>query len=77
MNNDGNGDLIDVFAGTSIEAGMILSLLKDSGIESFLKDDNIGTIAPWQVTSGGVGSVQVVISKHNFDKAKLIIEAYK
>jgi len=73
--NKGN-DLIEVFAGSFIEAETIRSLLETSEIEAFLKDEFIGTIAPWHVSAGGAGSVKVVISNDDYDRAKLIIEEY-
>jgi len=38
--------LIVVYAGTSVDAGFVKSLLEDAGIAAFLKDEIMGTLAP-------------------------------
>lgn len=76
MKTDRKNDLIEIFAGSSIEAEIVRSLLKDSDIENFLKDENMGTIAPWQVSAGGAGAVKIIINSKDYEKAKLIIEKY-
>lgn len=77
MKTKKNNDIIEVFAGTSIDAEIVRSLLEDSDIKTFLKDDNMGTIAPWHVSAGGAGAVKVIINSNDYDKAKLIIEKYE
>lgn len=77
MKTKKDNDLIEVFAGTSIDAGIVKSLLEDSDIKTFLKDDNMGTIAPWHVSAGGAGAVKIIINSNDYDKAKLIIEKYE
>ena len=70
-------DIIEVFAGSSIEAAIVKSILQDSDIEAFLKDENMGTIAPWHVSAGGAGAVKIIINSDDYEKAKLIIEKYE
>ena len=77
MKTKKDNDIIEVFAGTSIDAEIVRSLLEDSDIKTFLKDDNMGTIAPWHVSAGGAGAVKVIINSNDYDKAKLIIEKYE
>jgi len=77
MKTKRDNDIIEVFAGNSIEAEIVRSLLEDSDIKTFLKDDNMGTIAPWHVSAGGAGAVKVIINNNDYDKAKLIIEKYQ
>ena len=77
MKSKKDNDIIEVFAGTSIDAEIVRSLLEDSGIKTFLKDDNMGTIAPWQVSGGGAGAVKIIINSNDYDKAKLIVEKYE
>ena len=76
MKPNKQGKLIEIFAGTVIEAEMVKSLLQDSEIEAFLKDENIGTIAPWQASAGGAGSVKVVISDLDYARAKVVMDEY-
>ncbi len=69
-------DLVEIFAGSPMDAEIVKSLLIDAEIEAFLKNENLGTIAPWHVAAGGAGAVKVIISSLNIDSAKLIVEDY-
>lgn len=68
---------VEVFAGTSLQAGMLKSMLEDAGIEAFLKDDILGTLSPWWVAPGGAGSVKVVVSNLDFDKALIVVNHFE
>jgi hypothetical protein len=68
---------IEIFSGTIWEAEMVKSLLENADIEAFFKDAIMGTIAPWYSAPGGAGSVKVIVSNLDFDKAKLIVEDYE
>lgn len=68
---------IEVFAGTIMQAQMLKSLLIDSEIEAFLKDEVIGSMAPWYTGPGGFASVKVVVSKNDYEKAKLIVAEFE
>jgi hypothetical protein len=71
-----DNELIVVYAGTSIDAGFVKSLLEDAGIITFLKDEIMGSLAPWYVAPGGAGAVKVVIAKRDLDRAKSIVERF-
>jgi hypothetical protein len=71
-----DNELIVVYAGSSIDAGFIKGLLEDVGIITFLKDEIMGSLAPWYVAPGGTGAVKVVIAKRDLDRAKPIIEKF-
>ena len=77
MKTKKENDIIEVFAGSSIEAEIVKSMLQDSDIDVFLKNENMGTIAPWHVSAGGAGAVKIIINSKDYDKAKLIIEKYE
>jgi hypothetical protein len=68
---------VEVFAGSVWEAEMVKSILEDSEIECFLKDEITGTLYPWYTASGGAGSVKVVVSSEIYPKAKIIVEEYE
>ena len=70
-------DLIEVFDGTPWQAGMVKSMLEDSGIQAFLKDEIMGTFNPWWTAGGGAGAVKVMISEHDQENAKSIIEEFE
>ena len=68
--------MIEIFSGNVIEVEMLKGLLNDAGIEAVLKDENIGSIAPWYAAPGGVGAVKLIISEADLENAKPIVEAY-
>ncbi len=76
MSEKGQDKLVEIFSGSSIEAEIVKSILNDNEIESYLKDEYMGTIAPWQASPGGVGSVKVVIPSTFYRQAKTIVEKY-
>jgi len=45
-------EIIEIFSGTSWEVGIVKSLLDNAEIESFLKDDIMGTLNPWHTAAG-------------------------
>lgn len=69
--------LIEVFAGTTWQAGMVKSLLENSEIDAFLKDEILGTLNPWWAAPGGAGAVKVFVSNLDEVKATSIIEDYE
>ncbi|HAF30660.1 MAG TPA: hypothetical protein DCG75_16585 [Bacteroidales bacterium] len=77
MKKDKKNDLLEIFAGSSIEAEIVSSLLKNAEIENFLKDEYMGTLAPWQVSAGGSGAVKIIIQSKDYETAKLIVEEYE
>jgi len=68
---------VEVFAGSIWAAEMVKSLLENSEIEVFLIDENTGTLAPWYTSPGGTGSVRVVVSSLDFEKARSVVEEYE
>lgn len=73
--NDGSNP-VEVFEGTPIEAGSVQSLLEESGIQSFTQNELMGSIAPWQVTGGGVNAVKVVVSESDYEAAINLINEF-
>ena len=69
-------ELIVVYAGTTGEADFLKSLLEGAGITAFLKDEILGTMAPWYAAPGGAGAVKVVIPKRDLDIAKPILQEF-
>ena len=69
-------ELIIVYAGTTGEADFLKSLLESAGITTFLKDEILGTMAPWYAAPGGAGAVKVVIPKSHLDRAEPIVQEF-
>ena len=68
---------VEVFAGTIMQAEILKSLLEDSEIEAFLKDEIMGSMAPWYSSGGGAASVKVVVSKDDYEKAMLVVTEFE
>jgi len=55
---------------------MIKDLLKDNGIETFIENELMGNIAPWNVSSGGVAPVKIKILNADYALSKELIVAF-
>jgi hypothetical protein len=68
---------VEVFSGTGWQAEMVKSLLENAEIETFLGDENTGTLAPWYTAGGGAGSVKVIVSSLDYEKARSVVAEYE
>ena len=67
---------VEVFAGTSVQAAMLKSMLDDAEIYSFLKDGIVGTLNPWWTDPGGVGAVKVIVANRDLDEAQVVVKKF-
>ncbi|MBI3110486.1 MAG: DUF2007 domain-containing protein [Ignavibacteriales bacterium] len=65
--------LVVVFAGNPVDANMAKNALQAAGIESMIKDELMGTIAPFQTSPGGAGAAKVLVREEDADRAKEIL----
>ena len=70
-------EIMVIFSGSPFDAGIVKEILVDHGIEAFTRNELMGTIAPWYVSSGGVDPVEVEILRKDQVQASQLIEAYK
>ncbi|MFZ4523549.1 MAG: putative signal transducing protein [Bacteroidales bacterium] len=68
---------VEIFSGTVWQAEMVKSILENVEIEAFLQNETIGSLAPWYTASGGAGSVTVVVSSADYEKAKPFVEEFE
>ena len=66
---------VEIFSGTQGEVDIVITLLQNAEIEVFLKDEYVGTIAPY-VSPGGAAPITIVVSSDDYEKAKQVIDDY-
>lgn len=67
---------VEIFMGIVWEAEMLKNLLENEGIKAYIKDDIIGTIAPFYTTPG-LGSVKLIVSSDDYEKAREIVAEFE
>jgi hypothetical protein len=66
--------LVEIYDGTLFECQMIKNLLEINGIESYLKDQIIGTHSPEWVPGSGV---KVIVSDQDYEAARRLVIDYE
>ena len=77
MNTNQEVKPIVVFTGTAWQAGMVKTLLEDSGIEAFVLEHARATYNPGWNLPGEAGSVRVMISDMDLEEARPIVVEYE
>ena len=77
MKTSNNIKAVELYSGTLWEVELLRSLLENAEIESYIKDEIIGTNFPWHASPGGANPIKVIISNLDFDKALIILEDFK
>jgi hypothetical protein len=77
MDDEKDVKLVEIYAGTTWQAGMVKSLLENAEIEAFLADEIIGTLNPWWTAPGGAGPVKVFISSLDIENAMVIVREFE
>lgn len=67
------GKLVVVFAGNPVDANMAKNALEAARIESMIKDELMGTIAPFQTSPGGAGAAKVLVREEDAERARSIL----
>ena len=66
-------DLILIYSGNPIDSEIIKDILTDNGIAVNVKNELMGTIAPWHVSAGGINPVELqVLAKDKEEALRLI-----
>ncbi len=71
-----NDEPVVVFSGSYAEAGIVKGLLEESGIQAFVLNEFLGTMAPWYIGPGGVDAVKVVVAARVVESARGIVDAF-
>ena len=77
MDSNQEINAVEVFDGNQWEASLVKSLLDNAEVESFLKDERMGVLAPWNVVGGGAGPVKIFVSSLDYEKAREVIDQYE
>jgi hypothetical protein len=67
----------EVFSGSPIHAGLVKSMLEDAGFRVFVKDEFLGTIAPWWSSPGGAGAVKLLVPTDELELAREVVAQYE
>ncbi len=59
-----------------MEVEMLKGLLDENNITSYLNDANLGRIAPWYVSPGGISPVKLLVPESEAEKAKTILTEF-
>ena len=65
-----------VFQGSPMDAEVVKEILADHGIRAYLRNELMGTIAPWHITPGGFAPVEVEVSSADKEKALQLIDDF-
>jgi hypothetical protein len=68
--------LVEVFSGNPTEAEMIKELLEENGIMATIRNQFMGTIAPWQVSPGGHEPSKVEVLETDKERALVMIQEF-
>ena len=77
MKRNSESTLVEVFSGTIWEAELVKSMIEDAKIQTYIKNEIMGTLNPWWVAPGGAGSVTVVVSSLDYEEAKKVVIDYE
>lgn len=76
MKKHTDSDLVVVFRGNPMDAEIINEILTDNGITANVKNQLMGSIAPWQVSAGGFEPVTIEVMKKDVEKALDLINEF-
>ena len=77
MDSNQEINAVEIFDGNQWEVSLVKSLLDNAEIESFLKDERMGVLVPWNVAGGGAGAVKIFVSSVDYEKAIEVINQYE
>jgi hypothetical protein len=76
MNQDHRTDFTEVFNGDYWQGSLIQQLLSEHEIQSFLRNDLMGSLEPFAVVAGGANPVSIVVSSDEYELASNLIKEY-
>jgi hypothetical protein len=68
---------VTVFSGSSMDAEIIKQYLESNGVMATIRNQFMGTIAPWQVSGGGTSPADVEVLEHDRQAALALINGFE
>lgn len=68
--------LVTVYKGHPMDADIVKEVLKDNEINVNIKNELMGTIAPWHVSPGGFEPVEIEVLEKDKEQAMKLIKEF-
>lgn len=69
-------ELVLIFSGNPIDSEIVKDILTDNGIAVNVKNELMGTIAPWHVSAGGINPVELQVLAKDKEMALRLINEF-
>ncbi|HKG04808.1 MAG TPA: DUF2007 domain-containing protein [Pedobacter sp.] len=76
MKDQNDVKLVAVFEGEPWQVTMMQNVLVENDIPAFVKNNLMGSIEPWVLTSGGLNPAQLMVSEQQEAAAIQLIEEF-
>ena len=76
MNKQPKSGLVVVFRGNPVDSEIIKDILEDNGIVTSIRNKLMGSIAPWQVSPGGITPVEIEVLGRDEERALELINKF-
>jgi Putative prokaryotic signal transducing protein len=70
------GQFVEVYAGELLRASAIQNMLENAGIASYIFNENMGTIAAFEIQAGGISPVLLKVSALDCVAARRVVEDF-
>jgi len=77
MKNKKEPRLLEIYAGTAVQAGLLKSLLENAEIDAYMKDEFTGVLYPWHSSPGGAGAVKLFVSDRDEERALIVVKSFE
>jgi Putative prokaryotic signal transducing protein len=68
--------MVEVYRGSYLEAMNIKNLLENNNIIVFTANEQMSSLEPWTVSSGGYGSAILRVNQEEYDTAKKVVDDF-
>ena len=68
---------VEIYSGTLWEVELLKSLLENAKMESFIKDEIIGTTFPFHASQVAANPVKLIVSSLDYQMALIVLQKFK